>query len=430
LKEKQAEQKKKGDEAAAKVLEEAAKKEEKEAAPKTPEPESADKQESTEIAVEPTCQEGEDGKYADKKTDQEKPTDKTSSETKPEPELKEAAKEEKPKADSKTEKAAKSARKKAERAFIGQISNIKNAINEMKGHIALADKDYTEALKLLKKGKDFPAEFRAEIELLADKQDDAIKTAKKNVDKKKHEVRPLLSLVETLWQCEKKDEAKEVFEKLRKISGSIDENLPLFARLDPIAEELGYEGAWRVDYKIPEDFGSRPELASLGPFRWQPPQAKGWVLPDANSVPRSLSDYEGKPTVVIFYLGHGCLHCVEQLGAFAPKVEEFEAAGLSLVAISSDSQKDLTESSKSYDGGFPFPLVADPSLEVFKKYRAYDDFEQQPLHGTFLLDGNRRILWHDISYEPFMDPDFVIKEATRLLNQNPIAADEKTVSAK
>ena len=68
--------------------------------------------------------------------------------------------------------------------------------------------------------------------------------------------------------------------------------------------------------------------------------------------------------------------------------------------------------------GFPFPLVSDAELNVFKRYRCYDDFEKQPLHGTFLIDGAGRIRWQDISYEPFMDPDFVLKEAKRLLGQD------------
>ncbi|MEO1984306.1 MAG: hypothetical protein ABGZ24_27635 [Fuerstiella sp.] len=72
--------------------------------------------------------------------------------------------------------------------------------------------------------------------------------------------------------------------------------------------------------------------------------------------------------------------------------------------------------------GFPFPLVSDADLNVFKKYRCYDDFENQPLHGTFLVDGEGRIRWQDISYEPFMDPDYVLKEAQRLLGQDAIVS--------
>ena len=64
-----------------------------------------------------------------------------------------------------------------------------------------------------------------------------------------------------------------------------------------------------------------------------------------------------------------------------------------------------------------FPLLSDPSLEIFKAYRAYDDFEKTPLHGTFLIDGNGKIRWQNISYEPFMAPEFLLEEAKRLLSQ-------------
>jgi alkyl hydroperoxide reductase subunit AhpC len=64
---------------------------------------------------------------------------------------------------------------------------------------------------------------------------------------------------------------------------------------------------------------------------------------------------------------------------------------------------------------FPFPIIADPALQVFKEYRAYDDFEGKPLHGTFLIDGAGRILWQDIAAEPFSNPGFLLDEAKRLL---------------
>ena len=411
LKEKQDEQKKAGDEAAEKAIADAAEKATKAKSEKEEPVSPGD--ESKEDADKADDQIAEPQQKADAACDDDVADDK-----KAEPEADENT----------TAKAAEKARKAAEKKFVGKISNIKNAVSELKGHVALAEANYDEALKLLKKGKDFPAEFRAEIELLAGKKDDAIKTVKKNVDKKKNEVRPLLSQIETLWQCEKKDEAKEAFEKLRKTSGPIDRDLALFKRLDPIAEEMGIEGDWRIEYKVPEDFGWRPELASLGPFRWQGPRARGWVLPDGDSVPRSLADYEGKPVVLIFYLGHGCLHCAEQLKAFAPKAKEFKEAGFEVVAISTDSKKDLKQSQENYGGVYPFPLVADPSLEVFRDYRVYDDFEKQPLHGTFLIDAEGRVRWHDISYEPFMEPDFVLKEGRRLLDQTGGADESKTAS--
>jgi peroxiredoxin len=136
-------------------------------------------------------------------------------------------------------------------------------------------------------------------------------------------------------------------------------------------------------------------------------------------VNHSLADYRGKPVVVLFYLGYGCLHCAEQVQAFGAAAKDFEAAGIALVAVSSDDAAGLKQSIDNYkDGPMPLTLVADHSLETFKAYRCYDDFEQQPLHGTFFLDGQGLVRWQDISYQPFMDTKFLLGEAKRLLAQS------------
>ena len=132
--------------------------------------------------------------------------------------------------------------------------------------------------------------------------------------------------------------------------------------------------------------------------------------------------------LVIFYLGDGCLHCIEQLKAFSPVTQDFEAAGISLVAISLDTAEGLNKSltTSGIEGGYPFPLLSDRSMKIFKAYRAFDDFENMPLHGTFLIDEEGMIRWQDISYQPFEDTAFLLKEAQRLLNQTkaPILAKE------
>ena len=95
---------------------------------------------------------------------------------------------------------------------------------------------------------------------------------------------------------------------------------------------------------------------------------------------------------------------------------------------SADGLKKTLEKSKSEDG-FPFPLVSNEKLDVFKAYRAYDDFEKMPLHGTFLIDGNGMVRWQDISYEPFNETQFLLKEAKRLLNLSggPLLTEKKPV---
>ena len=69
----------------------------------------------------------------------------------------------------------------------------------------------------------------------------------------------------------------------------------------------------------------------------------------------------------------------------------------------------------SQEGGFPFTILSDQSLQTFKAYRAYDDFERMPLHATFLVDGSGKARWQDISYEPFTDVKFLLAESRRLL---------------
>jgi peroxiredoxin len=262
---------------------------------------------------------------------------------------------------------------------------------------------------------------------------------------------PLANQIDVLFRIGKEKEAGEAFARLREISGSIDDlTLAPFARLSEIASALDFPADWRVARQISPDVGVRPALDSIGPLRYTPPSAPDWSLPDASGDLITLKQFEGRPVVVIFYLGHGCLHCVEQLSAFAPKTKEFNEAGISLVAISTDDVLNLRKSIDGFGGqdgtqttidqnlqillnnsndtgGFPFPLVSDAGLRVFKSYRAFDDFENQPLHGTFLIDGDGLVRWQDISYEPFNNPDFLLKEARRLL-ELPVKSGTSLVS--
>ena len=232
---------------------------------------------------------------------------------------------------------------------------------------------------------------------------------------------PLAHLVEILWISGKRKEAATTFKTLRTTAGDADLDAPAFNRLANIARTLKYPKDWRTPAAAAKDLGKRPNLDTLGPFRWSTHSAVDWSLKDVKGKVHSLKDYRGKPVVIIFYLGYGCLHCAEQLEAFAPKAKEFAAAGYSLIAISTDNMAELKKSHANYKKGkFPFPLVSDPKLDIFHKYRVFDDFEKQPLHGTFVIDKQGKVRWHDISYEPFMDPNFVLNEAKRLLSQSEV----------
>ncbi|HEV7281788.1 MAG TPA: Type 1 glutamine amidotransferase-like domain-containing protein [Pirellulaceae bacterium] len=307
--------------------------------------------------------------------------------------------------------------KKPKRSGEDPVERLEKAIAAIDGHLLVEYGDYHEALPLLKEaGED--ALTIARVRLLAGEKETALSAIDEEVKKRENEVLALAVQIEALWASDAKDQAKAAFEKLRSLSGSIQFGAAPLDRLAPVAEGLGAQADWRVPYSPPADFGARPERDALGPFRWSPSPAAEWKLRDHAGEEVALVDFRGKPLLVIFYLGQGCLHCTEQLKAFAPKAHEFEEAGISLVAVSTDSEQDLKLSIDNYEGGVPFPLLSNPELDVFKAYRAFDDFEQTPLHGTFLIDGDGHVIWRDVGYEPFKDVDFALKEARRLLEQD------------
>jgi peroxiredoxin len=315
----------------------------------------------------------------------------------------------------KDDKQITQARDQARNAFGGKVNDWQKTVDTLSGHAAVASGDYKRGRELLQKaGAD--GGYLAWLQLLAGEKDQAIAAAANHASSNVNEVLPLARQVELLWKAEKREEAKAALDKLREISRSIDLQSHVFARVTPIAKELGYPEDWRVIKPMPADAGVRPDLATLGPVRWEPSPAASFALKTAEGQEVSLNNYRGRPVVLIFFLGHGCLHCAQQLHAFAPLKEKFAAAGIDILAISSDDADGLRKSIENYTSGpLPLPLASDPALETFKAYRCFDDFEQKPLHGTFFVDGEGRVRWQDIGFDPFMDPSFVLTEAQRLL---------------
>ena len=318
----------------------------------------------------------------------------------------------------KNEKEIKSAEKKAHDQFQKNISKFENTVTELRGYLAAMNGDFKTAKEALSKR---PSNQTPMLRHLAyGDHEKAAEIAKKQIEKMNKEAIPLAQAIHTLYHAKNSEEDdaawKAGFEELRGFSSEIEIASPVFARLAPIAKELGYPDDWRQPHQPADDLLARPNLDELGPLHWTPPAAPGFSLPDQLSKPVSLADYRGKPVILIFYLGAGCLHCTEQLTAMADRYADFEKAGLPILAISTDDVTNLKDSQDNYSkGDIPFPIVSDFQKNVFKQYTAHDDFENQPLHGTFVLDEKGRMLWSDISADPFMEIDFLIEEATRLV---------------
>ena len=321
------------------------------------------------------------------------------------------------KKDEDKKKAIDKAKSDARKAWDSKVRNCEQALAAITGYQHLVKGESKEAEEQLKKGGTIDRMIMAKLQLANGDKEGALKTGEGYIKSHENEVQPLCHWVELLVQAGDKQRAKEAFDSLRGISGSVDLQSPVFNRISALAADFGCDGEWKKALEVQEDVGERVKLDSLGPFRWSPSAAEEFTLRDhRNKRFVSSREFNGKPTIVIFYLGAGCLSCTEQIQKFIPKVEEFEKAGFQVIAVSSDDDEGLKQSIKNFDGKIPFRIVNDPELGVFKQYRAYDDFEEQPLHGTFIIDGDGLVRWQDISYEPFMDPDFVLREGKRLLN--------------
>jgi len=295
------------------------------------------------------------------------------------------------------------------------IGSLEKDCAELLGYLAEMNDDEKTARESLAKSSG-SATFKALRELQFGNKEAAEKAARSVLDGDKKETVSLANAITLFHRMGKKEDAKKGFEKLRVFSSEVDLKSRPFARLAPIAKEFGYPADWRQAHKPDDDLLPRPDLGTLGPLHWTPPAAPAFSLPDQHQKKISSSSIAGKPHILVFYLGAGCLHCAEQLTAMADRYSDFKKAKLPILAISTDKVAELKKSQDNYEkGDIPFPIVSDHQKEIFKKFSAHDDFENQPLHGTFLVDGKSRVLWADVSADPFMEIDFLIKESNRLL---------------
>lgn len=208
---------------------------------------------------------------------------------------------------------------------------------------------------------------------------------------------------------------KADFEILRAVASQADLDVPLLLRLEPIAKFLELPVDWRLPQAVASDVGERPDLESLGPLHWTPSAASAIAVTNVQGSETSVLASPGKAKIVLFYLGFGCLHCMEQLQKFAPQSEEFSQNNIEIVAVSCEPLDLLQQGIQNYHEPLTIPVYSDGQQHAFKAFRCYDDFENQPLHGTFLIAPDGRVLWQDIGHEPFMDVEFLKNESKRLL---------------
>ena len=323
-----------------------------------------------------------------------------------------AADKKKAEANRKRREAEKEKKKKELNELTKKIEQATAAIEAATAAVA---KDWPTALKKYDQAGSWDVLLKAEWTAESNEVDKAIELLDKEIKSNPNEVLSWAVKTWVLATSGNSDGAKATFEELRKLACTADLSTPVLARLNTLAAEFGYPAEWAEAYEPAKDIGERPDLDSLGTFRWHPYVAPDFQVESVDGSKVSLSQFRGKPTVVFFYLGFGCLHCIEQLHAFSPVAKQFHDAGIEMVAISSENMESLKKGLSTYTKAIEIPLNSDPELTAFKAFRCFDDFERIALHGTFLIDQNGRVIWQDIGHEPFKDVKFLTEEAHRLL---------------
>lgn len=272
----------------------------------------------------------------------------------------------------------------------------------------------TDAASLIEKATELPKPMAAAMLLELNEKTKALAL----IEKSAADLRGQISKAELYDQAGESQKCRKAMESVAALAFAMDKNLPVTPRLEALAKKLGLKQPWIKPAPERNDIGPRPELRSLGPIHWSPPQAPQWQALSLEGKPWSSAQLAGKAHLLLFYLGSTCTHCMEQINAFAKAQDSFTRQGIGLIAITREPLSMAGQLKEKMSGGkMPdFPVLCDPSLEAFKAFRAHDDFEQEALHAAALIDAAGRLRWIDISWEPFTNTKFLSEEAARLLS--------------
>lgn len=112
-------------------------------------------------------------------------------------------------------------------------------------------------------------------------------------------------------------------------------------------------------------------------------RAPDFSLPGTGGRTYTLSEFFGRPIVLVFYPGDDSAVCTKQLTAYNEGLDRFTALDAQVIAISPQG----IESKESFTGrhGFGFPLLADIDKEVAAAYGTLGPIGF-PRRSVFVID--------------------------------------------
>jgi peroxiredoxin Q/BCP len=95
-------------------------------------------------------------------------------------------------------------------------------------------------------------------------------------------------------------------------------------------------------------------------------KAPDFTLSGTGSQSYSLSEFRGKPVVLVFYPGDDSPVCTKQLNTYNNELEQFSGVGAQVIAISAQDMASHDKFANKH--GFQFPLLSDPDKAVAEAY--------------------------------------------------------------
>lgn len=111
----------------------------------------------------------------------------------------------------------------------------------------------------------------------------------------------------------------------------------------------------------------------------------------------TLSGLRGQNVVLVFYPFAFSGTCTGELCAIRDSIEEFETAGVKVLAISCDPMHSLAAFAK--EEGYTFDLLSDfwPHGAVAQKYGVFADAAGMAVRGSFLIDADGVVRWEVVN---------------------------------
>lgn len=149
-------------------------------------------------------------------------------------------------------------------------------------------------------------------------------------------------------------------------------------------------------------------------------KAPDFTLVDTALKPRSLKEFLGKTTVLVFYPAAFTGVCTKEMCAFRDNLSQLSSIGVQMVGISADTP--FSNKAFAEQNSLTFPILSDYNREAIKAFGiAFPDLAglkglTVAKRSVFVLDKQGVVKYAWVSEDPKKEPDYAeVTKAARSL---------------